>query len=412
MDKKAYRINDDRFIKSIEKYAEIGRTENNGVTRLALSEEDIQVRKLFEEECKELGLTVVYDDLGNMYATLAGTEANVHPIVMGSHLDSVTKGGKFDGVLGVLTGLEVVRTLLDDNVQPSPSIIIANITNEEGARFEPAMMSSGILSGRFDKESMFQSKDNEGIVFGEALNKSGYKGLDSNRLKQAAAFLELHIEQGPILEAEDIEIGVVEGVMGMVNYEITIKGDSNHAGTTPMHLRKDALLTANNLIQELREELNQLDKDLVYTIGRLHVTPNIHTIIPNKVVFTIEARHKGEHTIEQVEKVITSLPSSIESGGCSIVLNKQWDRNTVWFSKEIIERVESSCKSLNLSYKPMVSGAGHDAQFISTYIPTAMIFVPSVNGKSHSEDELTRQKDCINGGNVMLQTVLELLDNR
>lgn len=412
MNEKMYRINGDRFIKSIEKYAKVGGTENNGVTRLALTDEDLQVRTLFEKECKELGLPVVYDDLGNMYATLAGTQKNLPPIVMGSHLDSVAKGGKFDGVLGVLTGLEVVRTLLDYNVQPSSSIVIANITNEEGARFEPAMMSSGILSGRFDKEKMFQSTDNEGITFGEALNRSEYEGDSSNRLKQAAAFLELHIEQGPILESENIDIGIVEGVMGMVNYEIVIEGDSNHAGTTPMHLRKDALFTANDLIQKLREDLSQLDEDLVYTIGRFHVTPNVHTIVPGKVVFTVEARHKDEHVIEQVENVITSSPSSIKPEGCSIALNKQWDRNTIWFNKEIVKKIEASCQHLKVSYRPMVSGAGHDSQFISTYIPTAMIFVPSINGKSHSEDEFTPREDCVNGGNVMLQTVLELLNSK
>jgi N-carbamoyl-L-amino-acid hydrolase len=305
--------------------------------------------------------------------------------------------------------LEVVRTLLDHDIEPDVPLVVANITNEEGARFEPAMMASGILSGRFDKATMFQSKDTKGITFKEALKSSGFEGKEENRLTEAAAFLELHIEQGPVLEAENKQIGVVEGVMGMVNYEVEVLGDSNHAGTTPMHLRKDALFAANDLISETREKMSKLEESLVFTIGRLDVSPNIHTVIPNRVAFTIEARHKDSNTIQQVEEIIEGLPASGNGQGCTVHIRKQWDRDTVWFDDEIVHTVENAAKNLGYSYKRMISGAGHDAQFISTYIPTAMIFVPSIRGKSHSEDELTPWEDCEKGANVLLHSVLRLV---
>ncbi|WP_010531939.1 Zn-dependent hydrolase [Lentibacillus jeotgali] len=408
MEKQKVLINGERLKNTVEEFADFGRTENNGVNRLALSEMDLKVRKHFQSECEKLGMMVVWDDMANMYATLSGTNNDQPPLVVGSHLDSVKKGGRFDGVLGVLTGLEVVRTIVENGIKPQVPIVVANITNEEGARFEPAMMSSGVLSGHFDKTAMLRSTDSEGVTFGEALKNSGFEGKEENRLKDAAAFLELHIEQGPVLESESLQIGVVEGVVGMVNYEIEVNGDSDHAGTTPMPIRQDALFAANNLITEIREKMNKLDDKLVYTIGRMNVSPNIHTVIPNKVVFTLEARHQDANTIRQVEEIIQGLPESSGKEKCNVKTTKQWDRNTVWFDEHIVNSLEQSAKNIGYSYKRMVSGAGHDAQFISTYNPTAMIFVPSVNGKSHAEDELTPWEDCENGVNVMLQTVLGL----
>lgn len=408
MEKQKLLINGERLKDTLEEFADFGRTENNGVTRLALSDVDLKVREHFQSECEQLGMTVVSDDMANMYATLPGMDNDQAPVVVGSHLDSVKKGGRFDGVLGVLTGLEVVRTIVENGIKPRVSIVVANITNEEGARFEPAMMSSGVLSGWFDKATMLKSSDPDGVTFGEALKNSGFEGKEENRLTDAAAFLELHIEQGPVLESESLQIGVVEGVVGMVNYEIEVRGDSDHAGTTPMPMRKDALFATNNLITEIRKKMNKLDDKLVYTIGRMNVSPNIHTVIPNRVVFTLEARHQDAKTLRQVEEIIQDLPESPGKEKCDVKTAKQWDRNTVWFDEKIVNAVEQSAKNIGYSYKRMVSGAGHDAQFIATYIPTAMIFVPSINGKSHAEDELTPWEDCENGVNVILQTVLDL----
>lgn len=408
MKKQKLLINGERLSKTLEKFADFGRTVNNGVTRLSLTEEDRLVRDYFCSCCEELGMTIKVDDLGNIYATLAGIE-DKPPIVMGSHMDTVKKGGRFDGILGVVAGLEVVRTLVENNIKPKIPVMIVNFTNEEGARFEPSMMSSGILSGKFEKTIMPQKTDSEGTTFEEALNASGYAGEVESRLKEATAFLELHIEQGPILERESLTIGVVECVLGMVCYEIEVTGESDHAGTTPMNMRKDAFFTTNSLITEARQKLGMLDDDLVFTMGRVNVFPNIHTVIPNKVIFSLEARHKDPKTIRQVEEIIEGLTTPGSKDGCEIQVTKLWDRDTVWFDKSICDLLEQSTNSLGLSYKRMVSGAGHDAQFIASYIPTAMVFVPSINGKSHCEEELTTWEDCEKGVNVILETVLAIL---
>ncbi|WP_066319808.1 Zn-dependent hydrolase [Bacillus sp. FJAT-29814] len=408
MQKQKIEINGERLKQELERIADFGRTENNGVTRLSLSDEDRRVRDYFRSCCEELGMTVTVDDMGCMYATLEGTE-NKPPILIGSHLDSVKKGGRFDGVLGVVTGLEVVRTLVDQNIKPKYPITVVNFTNEEGARFEPSMMASGVLSGKFDRAAMLQKKDDSGITFGEALKAIGYEGSSDNRIKEASAFLELHIEQGPILESEKLTIGVVECVVGMACFEIEVTGESDHAGTTPMTMRKDALFAANNLINEIRNHLSNLDPELVFTIGRVNVYPSIHTVIPNKFVFTLEARHKDMEIVNTFKDFVQGLQNFTENEGCEIKVTKLWDRDTVWFEPDLCNLLEHSAQTLGYSHKRMVSGAGHDAQFIANYVPTAMLFVPSVNGKSHCEEELTSWEDCGKGVNVVLDTVLSLL---
>ncbi|WP_419954461.1 Zn-dependent hydrolase [Neobacillus niacini] len=401
-------INGERLKNELERFARFGQTENNGVTRLALSDEDRLARDFFRSCCEELGLTVKVDDMGCMYANLEGTE-NKPPILIGSHLDSVKKGGRFDGVLGVLAGLEVVRTLVENNIKPQIPITLVNFTNEEGARFEPSMMASGVLSGKFDKNMMLKKKDSTGITFGEALKSIGYEGDVKNRLKEGTAFLELHIEQGPILEKEALSIGVVECVVGMACYDIEITGESDHAGTTPMSMRKDAFFAANNLINEIRSVLGSLDEELVFTIGRVNVYPSIHTVIPNKVIFSLEARHKNPKIVTTFKEFVEELPKRGLNEGCEVKTTKLWERDTVWFDTEIVNQLEKSTKSLGYSNKRMVSGAGHDAQFIASLVPSAMLFVPSFNGKSHCEEELTSWDECEKGVNVLLDTVLALL---
>ncbi|MGG2088121.1 Zn-dependent hydrolase [Priestia aryabhattai] len=408
MQRQKVAVNGERLKNTLERFADYGRTPNNGVTRLALSEEDRLARDYFCSCCRDLGMDIKIDDLGCIYAMLEGLE-DKPPIVIGSHMDSVKKGGRFDGILGVVAGLELVRTLVEHNIKPKVPIMIVNFTNEEGARFEPSMMASGILSGKFQKDVMMKKTDVDGVAFEQALQSCGYEGDTSNRLTEASAFVELHIEQGPILEREAKSIGVVECVLGMVCYEIEITGESDHAGTTPMDMRKDALFATNNLIAEARHELGRLDSNLVYTMGRMNVLPNIHTVIPNKVIFSLEARHTDEDVIASVEKIIQSLPDQAELlEGCEVRVTKLWGRDTVWFDKTVCDEVEESVRSLGYSYKRMVSGAGHDAQFLASYIPTAMIFIPSVNGKSHCEEEFTPWEECEKGVNVLLETVIKL----
>ncbi|MGE7716550.1 N-carbamoyl-L-amino-acid hydrolase [Priestia megaterium] len=408
MQRQKVAVNGERLKNTLERFADYGRTPNNGVTRLALSEEDRLARDYFCSCCRDLGMDIKIDDLGCIYATLEGLE-DKPPVVIGSHMDSVKKGGRFDGILGVVAGLELVRTLVEHNIKPKVPIMIVNFTNEEGARFEPSMMASGILSGKFQKDVMMKKTDVDGVTFEHALQSCGYEGDTSNRLTEASAFVELHIEQGPILEKEAKSIGVVECVLGMVCYEIEVTGESDHAGTTPMDMRKDALFATNNLIAEARHELGRLDSNLVYTMGRMNVLPNIHTVIPNKVIFSLEARHTDEDVIASVEKIIESLPDQAELlEGCEVRVTKLWGRDTVWFDKTVCDEVEESVRSLGYSYKRMVSGAGHDAQFLASYIPTAMIFIPSVNGKSHCEEEFTPWEECEKGVNVLLETVIKL----
>ncbi|SEU23348.1 Zn-dependent hydrolase [Paenibacillus sp. NFR01] len=400
-------VNGGRLKDTIEAFADFGRTERNGVTRLSLSEQDVQVRNYFAACCEELGMSVTADDMGNMYATLPGAQAGP-PVVIGSHLDTVKRGGRFDGVLGVLAGLEVVRTLVDHGIKPRLPVTVMNFTNEEGARFEPSMMASGVLSGKFDKAVMLQKKDPEGTTFAEALAASGFAGDESNRIKEATAYLELHIEQGPVLEKENISIGLVDCVVGMACYEIEVTGESDHAGTTPMDMRKDALFAATEIIAELRGKLGALDLELVYTMGRLNVLPNIHTVIPNKVIFTVEARHKDMDQVRAVEEIILGLPEEVLS--CTVGRTKLWGRDTVWFDPQVCAKVEQAAQALGYSARKIASGAGHDAQFVAGFLPSAMIFVPSVNGKSHCEEELTYYEDCEKGVNVVLETVLSILN--
>ena len=399
------KVNRQRLQSLLEQFASFGATGENGVTRLSLSREDIAARDKFIEVSEEIGMSVKVDDMGNLYATLSGKK-DMPPIVMGSHLDSVKKGGRFDGTLGVVAGLEVVRTIVERNIETEHPITVMNFTNEEGARFDPAMMSSGVLAGKFAKEDMLRSADTEGVTFGQALEISGYEGEAGNRLREAAAFVELHIEQGPVLEHTGEEIGVVQGVMGMTCCEISLKGESNHAGTTPIPMRKDPMFAAAQVIVDLQRELKKLPEDLVYTIGRIQAHPNIHTVIPNEVTFTLEARHTSMDVVRQVERIIDRLPKTLER--CEVTSRKLWGRETVEFDGAVVNAVSETAAELGLRTRNMYSGAGHDAQFIASYIPTAMIFVPSAKGYSHREDEYTSYEDCAQGADVLLNTVLKL----
>jgi len=400
-----YKCNSRRLQELIEQFSQFGATDNGGVTRLSLSDEDVLARNYFCECCEALGMDIQVDDMGNIYATLAGKK-DVPPIVMGSHLDSVEKGGRFDGVLGVLTAIEAIRTIKENEIEVEIPLMIVNFTNEEGARFDPAMMSSGVITSKFDKEKMLQSTDKNGVRFHEALQTSGYEGEQGNRLKEALAYIELHIEQGPVLEAKQREIGVVEGVLGMVCYEISFTGQSNHAGTTPMSMRKDPMIVASTIMTELHEQLGKIDEQLVFTFGRMNVSPNIHTVIPNKVIFTIDSRHQNPEVMQQVEDILNALPET--AGGCTIQPVKLWGRETVYFDAAICNEVERACQSFGYMAHRMFSGAGHDAQYIASMVPSAMIFVPSIQGKSHCEEEETTFEDCAKGADILLETVLTL----
>ncbi len=396
-----------RLDDKIKTFSKFGDTGKGGITRFSLSAEALAARAEFKKRMEAIGATVVTDDMANMYATIPGTE-KLPAIVSGSHLDSVRQGGNFDGVLGVLTAMEAAETIVREKIPHRHPITVMVWTNEEGARFEPAMMSSGVICGKFDKAAMLASiaKDKPGYTFGDALDASGYKGSEKNRMSpdKVQALVELHIEQGPVLENEGIDIGVVEGVCGMVNYEFTFSGQAGHAGTTPMKYRRDALYAAVKTIQYLHDELDELDGRLVYTTGKISAHPNIHTIIPDEVKFTLDARHQNPEVIKQVLNIISKIPSEVEK--CQVKIAEAWSRKTVAFASELVDIVEKSANELGYSGRRMYSGPGHDAQFVTDLVPATMIFVPSVGGHSHCELEYTPSEACVKGANVLLRTLL------
>ena len=399
----------ERLDDKIKTFSKFGDTGRGGITRFSLSEEALAARAEFVKRMEAIGAKILTDDMANIYATIPGTE-ELPAIYSGSHLDSVRQGGNYDGVLGVLTAMEVAETIVTQNIPHRHPITVVVWTNEEGARFEPAMMSSGVVCGKFNKADMLASeaKDIPGYTFGEALKKSGFQGEEGNRIKSAgtAALVELHIEQGPVLELEGYDIGIVEGVCGMINYEFTFIGQAGHAGTTPMKYRKDALYAATKTIQYLHDELDELDSKLVYTTGKISCHPNIHTIIPDEVKFTLDARHQDPEVIKQVLAIIRRIPEEVEK--CKVSYQEAWARKTVSFTSELVDYVEKSAQEYGYSNKRIYSGPGHDAQFMIDMVPATMIFVPSVGGHSHCEIEYTPVENCLKGANVLLKTILHI----
>lgn len=397
----------ERLREKLVAFSKIGDTGNGGITRLSLSPEALEARAEFCQRCRALGMEIRTDDMANLYAVLPG-EKDLPCIMTGSHADSVVQGGNYDGILGVLTALEVAETIVREKIPHRHPVMIGIWTNEEGARFEPAMMSSGVLTGKFEKGKMLASSDWDGVTFGEALEQSGYVGEQANRLSpdNCTAYLELHVEQGPVLEDEGIDIGVVEGVCGMVNYEFTFRGQADHAGTTPMKYRKDALYAAVKTIQHLHDELDRLDEKLVYTTGKISAHPNIHTIIPDLVKFTLDVRHQDPKEVQKAVKIIQSIPDTVEK--CGVEKELAWSRETVHFDPACVDLVEKSAREAGCTFQRMYSGPGHDAQYLADMVPTAMIFVPSAGGHSHCEKEYTPLENCLKGANVLLGTILEI----
>lgn len=405
-----------RMDEKIKTFAKFGDTGNGGITRFSLSPEAIKARNEIKERMTKLGLDFKTDDIGNIYCTLPPTEkkadgtTETKVIMSGSHCDSVRQGGNFDGILGVLTAMEVIETIVTKKIPHKHPIQLVVWTNEEGARFEPAMMSSGIITGKFSKEDMFKSeaKDIPGYTFAQALKESGFEGSEENRIdpKNTKALLELHIEQGPVLEKESKNIGVVEGVVGMFNFEFTLHGQADHAGTFPMPDRKDAMLAACNAILYLHKEFDALnDPTLVYTTGKLSCHPNIHTIIPDEIKFSLDLRHQDMKVVEKCRRIVESMP--LEFNGCLLSYEEGWSRNTIEFNPDLISAVQKSSDALGYSSKKMYSGAGHDAQYLSEIVPTTMIFVPSQGGHSHCELEFSPSEWCWKGANVLLNAILE-----
>lgn len=402
----ALRIDGARLESAIRKMGMIGYDpETNGRTRFALSDEDRQARDLFCGWLRDAGLEVKIDAIGNIFGVRAGTDPNAAPIMMGSHLDTVRHAGMFDGIVGVLGGLEVVRTLNDAGVQTKSPLIVADFTNEEGAYFEYDMMGSSVFTGHKKIEDAYAVSAANGETAGESLKRIGYAGSEKVRVGK---YFEFHIEQGPVLDAEKIEIGVVEGIQGVAWWRCAYDGEANHAGSTPMHMRRDTFSGVAELSCALEKLANEeIANASVVTIGRVNPEPNIINIVPGRCSFTVDFRQFDPALFAKAkEEVVRLIAVCAEKRGLTYEAEQIVNASPVIFNKEMVSLVETSAKELGFSTKRLYSGAGHDAQFLSLICPTAMIFVPSLKGRSHCPEEWTAFGDIENGCNVLLHAVL------
>jgi beta-ureidopropionase / N-carbamoyl-L-amino-acid hydrolase len=401
------RINPQRLWDDLMETAEFGGTEKGGIRRLTLSDEDRQVRDWFRAACETLGCTVSVDDCGNMFARRPGRRSDLPPIAMGSHLDTQPTGGKFDGVLGVLGALEVMRTLHDVGYETNAPLEIVNWTNEEGSRYAPAMLASGVFAGAFTRDFAHAREDRDGKRFDAELERIGYRGTEPVGTRRIGAYFELHIEQGPILEAEQEMIGVVTGVQGMRWYEVTVRGQSAHTGATPMRLRKNALLGAARMVEAIHQVAMDHAPDAVGTVGLMEVRPNSRNVVPGEVFFCVDLRHPDEAVLQRMEDVFrAALPRVLDPLGLSFEERMIWNSPAVAFDPDLIACVRAGAEKAGYRMRNMVSGAGHDAAYIARVAPATMIFVPCAGGVSHNEAESTSFEECGAGAQVLLEAVL------
>ena len=402
------RINGKRLQDSLEQMAKIGATPNGGVQRLTLSDEDKAARDLFVKWLKELNLEIVVDELGNIFGTRKGKDNTLAPVMSGSHIDSQPKGGRFDGILGVMGALEVMRTLTENNIETQHPVTIVVWTNEEGTRFAPAMMCSGVWANALDKQLIYDKIDINGKRFEDELIRIGYKGDAPARKSDVHAYYEYHIEQGPVLERENKIIGIPKGIVCLHWYDIYLEGEANQVGPTPMEGRHDALCAAAEMILKVNELPNRMGGNLVATVGEIQNEPNSRNIIPDKIHFTVDIRSWDDDLAIKAWDLIREDFENIADGrGCPIRIEETWRVEHSPFNQELVKNIADSAKILGYPSLHMVSGAGHDASYMNQIAPTAMIFVPSIGGRSHVEVENTKWKDCEAGTNVLLHTILK-----
>jgi beta-ureidopropionase / N-carbamoyl-L-amino-acid hydrolase len=402
------RVNGQRLWDALMEMAQIGGTPKGGCKRLTLTDLDKQGRALFAAWCEKEGCVVKVDEMGNMFARRAGVEDHLAPVMMGSHLDTQPTGGKFDGVLGVLGALEVVRSLNDLKIKTRRPIEIANWTNEEGSRYAPAMISSGVFAGAYTKEFAYSRVDSEGKTLGDELARIGYKGSEPIGGRPIHAFFELHIEQGPILEDESIDVGVVTHGQGQRWYEIRLTGFESHAGSTPMPRRKDALLGAARIV-ELVNQIGLSKAPLaVSTVGMLNPYPNSRNVIPGETFLTVDFRHPLDATLSEMDAALKEGVEKISDAiGLTADIKQVFYYPPVPFDEGCVSAVRRAARHLGLSHRDIVSGAGHDACYLARVAPTSMIFTPCVDGVSHNESEDIKQEWSTAGANVLMHAVLE-----
>jgi beta-ureidopropionase / N-carbamoyl-L-amino-acid hydrolase len=401
-------INPQRLWDTLMESAQFGATPKGGIKRLALSDEDKHVRDWFKAQCEALGCTVTVDAVGNLFARRPGRDAARAPICMGSHLDTQPTGGKFDGVLGVLAGLEVLRTLHELDYETHAPLELVNWTNEEGSRFAPAMLASGVFAGLFTPDQAWSIEDRDGKRFGDELERIGYRGPAAAGGHRLGAMFELHIEQGPILESEGRMIGIVTGVQGIRWYDVTVIGQDAHTGTTPMGLRRNALLGAALMIETIDQIARDYAPLAVGTVGLIENRPNSRNVIPGEVFFSVDFRHPEEAVLDAMERDFrAALARVLDRLRLDFTVARILESPAVQFDPELIDSVRRGAQKAGYLARDMVSGAGHDAAYIARVAPTTMIFVPCAGGISHNEAEFCSKDACAAGAQVLLEAVLD-----
>jgi len=402
------KIDRKRLEHTIEELGRIGATERGGLTRLALSDEDKRGRDLMVRWMREAGLRVTVDQMGNIFGERAG-QPGQPPVMMGSHADSVPTGGKYDGQLGVLRGLETIRVLNDHRVRTRHPVTLVIFTNEEGARFQPAMIASGVMAGKIPLEDAYNARDKDGLRLVDELERIGYLGSEPCVPRPIRAYLELHIEQGPFLEEEGLSIGVVEGIVAIAWSRVTIHGVQDHAGPTPMRIRHDALVAAAEVVGGVRAIAREIGGELVTTVGNLTVTPNIPNAIPGRVTLSIDMRDPSDAALDRARGMLDRVVrEACAREGVRYELEHYWRVPATPFSPDVVGAIERAARATGSGFRRILSGAGHDAQYMAAIGPTGMVFVPSRGGRSHCEEEFTPIEDIEHGANTLLGAAAEL----
>ena len=402
------KINGDRLWNSLMEMAKIGPGVAGGNNRQTVTDEDGEGRHLFQSWCTAAGMTMGLDQMGNMFAHRAGTDADALPVYVGSHLDTQPTGGKYDGVLGVLSGLEIIRTLNDLNIQTKHPIVVTNFTNEEGTRYAPALLSSGVFVGIHTQEWAYEREDANGLKFWAERELIGWKGDEEVGARKMHAFFELHIEQGPILEAEAMEVGVVTHGQGLSWTQVTITGRESHTGSTPMPMRKNAGLGMARVLELVDEIAWSHKPHAVGAAGHIDVYPNSRNVIPGKVVFTIDFRSPELAIIEDMNARLRQGAQKIcDEMGLEVTFEKVGGFDPVEFDAGCVSAVRNAAERLGYSHRDLISGAGHDACLINRVAPTAMVMCPCVDGLSHNEAEEISKDWAVAGTDVLLHAVLE-----
>ena len=400
-------INSDRLWDSLMTMAKIGPGIAGGNNRQTVTVEDGEARKLLQKWSEDAGMTMKVDELGSMFFKREGTDKNALPVVIGSHLDTQPTGGKYDGVLGVLAGLEIVRTLNDLNIQTKHPILVVNWTNEEGSRFPPAMMASAGYAGIYEVNTLLSAKDAEGNIFGDELDKIGWKGSETVGSQKFHCYYELHIEQGPILETEEVDIGIVTHGQGLKWLEVKLSGVEQHTGTTPMNVRKDTSLALSEIILAVNHIANKNQPNALGSVGHIEVSPNSRNVIAGNSLFTVDIRSPDINKLVKMENELKQMITDIcKRYKIEFEMDQIGGFDPVAFDKECLNNIRNSANKFGYSHKDIVSGAGHDACWINTVAPSAMIMCPCVDGLSHNEAEEIKPEWASSSTNVMLHAAI------